>query len=490
MPMMDRKQVLADAADSYRSGDLVKSQTLYQSLLGHDLPEDAEARHGLGLAMMAAGNLAEGVASLKAALVSDPHNKQYWLSMAAAFLTMGQPGPAKGVLDKAAEFGIAGPDVAAMKERLHEAERLATLVGSGLEHVRSGRLGQAYDLLAQALQIDPHHQAAFRQLVSLALDSTLPPPAHVRSAIGRGYRHIHRMQVEITTACNLRCAECPRTVALAKKQWTSRHMSLENFDRMIAHLPPAHVLCLQGVGEPTLHPHLTKMIARARSSEKFKMIVFNTNALAKDPLYYDELHQMGLTNISVSIDSLSPEIAERCRARTDANKLEQNLLVLLNIFPNLCVTIVASRLNLSDIGTTIRRLSAIGVRSVEIQPLIDYRQPEATTALGPADADDLLARIESSRGSVNVIIPPSLLQQGSGRCVRPFFAPYVTVDGYLTPCCTVYDPGVLGRANIFEEPFMDLLSRPAVAEFFDKYVDEEPAFCVGCCFRGGKLRHG
>ena len=81
--------------------------------------------------------------------------------------------------------------------------------------------------------------------------SRLDPPEQLR-----------RLQIEVTTYCNLFCKECSRTMGLNAGTWVDNHLSQAKFERLIEHSLPAEILVLQGVGEPTLNPDMIGKITR------------------------------------------------------------------------------------------------------------------------------------------------------------------------------------------------------------------------------------
>ena len=97
---------------------------------------------------------------------------------------------------------------------------------------------------------------------------------------------LRRLQIEITTGCNLRCAGCQRTLGMAEGTWRNAHMPLDRFAAVLGNAPPADAIILQGIGEPTLHPGLPEMIGLARETGRYGVVSFNTNALARETAYY------------------------------------------------------------------------------------------------------------------------------------------------------------------------------------------------------------
>lgn len=303
---------------------------------------------------------------------------------------------------------------------------------------------------------------------------------------------LRRLQIETTTWCNLKCVGCPRTIDTNKGVWENRHMPVAMFRRIIDHMPPAYVAVLQGIGEPTLHPDILELVTIARGSGKFQGVSFNTNALAHGIDFYRKLIHAGLNHLSISVDSFNQDIAERCRSGTLTRKLRERVVELRREFPlNYTISIVLSRLNLYDFPNTLAELNGIGKFMVEIQPMMIYAgQPpepgQEDKYLGP-DEVTLFNRmrdlITPTLPNLEIITAGPLWHEGRMvRCTRPFTSPYVTVDGYLTPCCTILSPDVYGQTSVHDMTFEDAWRSPGVSDWIKSYIEKQPDICIGCTF--------
>lgn len=296
---------------------------------------------------------------------------------------------------------------------------------------------------------------------------------------------LRRLQIEVTTGCNLRCAGCQRTLGMQDGTWRNAHMPLARFEAVLRNAPPAEVIILQGIGEPTLHPAIADMIRAARAAGKFGVVSFNTNALLRDPAEYAALRDAGLGHVSVSVDSLDPVTAEALRSGTDVARLAAAIPALLRLFDGaLTVSIVLGRRNLAELPAMVGRLHDMGVRTIEVQPLISYAaasEPLALDAAGHATARAVLAALRARHPDLNLLAAAALTPNGT-RCRRPFHAAYVTVDGFLTPCCVTNDASLFGRASLAETPFAAVWGSPSVGAFLSSYLDRSPAICQGCAF--------
>ncbi len=75
---------------------------------------------------------------------------------------------------------------------------------------------------------------------------------------------LHWVQVEVTSHCNAACVYCPHTAY--QSRWTSRHMSLSTFSKLLPSLARTSMVYLQGWGEPFLNPDFLNMVAMAKQA--------------------------------------------------------------------------------------------------------------------------------------------------------------------------------------------------------------------------------
>ncbi len=296
---------------------------------------------------------------------------------------------------------------------------------------------------------------------------------------------LRRLQIEITTGCNLHCAGCQRTLGMVAGNWRNAHMPAKRLAAILDNAPPADALILQGIGEPTLHPELPALVASARATGRFGVISFNTNALVRDSDYYRDLQAAGLNHVSISVDSLDAPTAAATRAGTDCARLGNAIQALIGLFgPTVTLSIVLSRHNIEELPALLRQLYALGGRYIEVQPLIGYgapTQPLCLTAQELAVARRAIAEAAAALPGLQML-PAAALTPTGGRCRRPLHAAYVTVDGFLTPCCTTNDASLFGHANLAEANFAALWQSEGVAGWLNGFVDREPTLCAGCAF--------
>ena len=303
-------------------------------------------------------------------------------------------------------------------------------------------------------------------------------PIHVTQA------PLEMVVVEVTTWCNLKCPGCTRTIGEVNGTWQNKHMALDAFQRVVDNLPASRQIVLHGVGEPTLNPDYLDFIRYARKSGKFEGIVCITNALARDLDYYKAMIAAGMNSFTVSVDSLTQDIADLTRTGTPVEKLRRRLREFSEHGLNFSVSVVASRLNLQDIPLTLQALDALGVYTVHIQPYIEF--DDAPNALSLAEIQDLIQVVDALQPQLRVTRVHCPMLRGMGdttarpTCSSPWREPAVTVDGYPTPCCVKLVADPLGQMDLKQHSFDTLQSSPAFGHFLNDYCDNSPDFCIGC----------
>ncbi len=344
-----------------------------------------------------------------------------------------------------------------------------------------GRAREALPSLRQAAKLVPQDASVQKKLgeallqVNERMEMMTKCPSPQSSALVLG-----GVNIEITTFCNLQCAGCSRSVMNNHGQWENRHMKVGDFKGIVEALPPAGTLMPFGIGEPTFHPDLPEMIRIAYSTRKFNTIALTTNALLHDTDYYRTLFNAGLSNVTISVDSLDSILANRLRMGTDVNRLKERIRVLANDFNGKVETrTVVGRENVATIPALLQELNSVGPLKVNLQPYDDLGNPDGclTVEENAWFANRIPAIAEPFH---NLQVVPSHFIRSGEVCVKPWREPYITVDGYVTPCCRVTDPNICNFGNALSTPYSEVWLGPEVKQWRQEFLSESAPFCVGC----------
>jgi radical SAM protein with 4Fe4S-binding SPASM domain len=317
------------------------------------------------------------------------------------------------------------------------------------------------------------------------------------------------LQLEVTSACNLRCVMClvryrPPVNKLAGA------MPIELFDRLVAEVPGLTRLTLQGLGEPLLSPHLPAMIRAAVTRQI--TVGFNTNATLLTRRRAVELVDSRVDWVHVSLDGAGPAVYQAVREGADFATVVANLDGLVRAkrdagssTPWIRVVFVAMRDNVTELPALVRLLGDIGVDELHVQNLSHsfsdtdpagrydgIRSFTADQALwtgadidraGTAFAD--AARMARERG-LRLRLPRMSAAPAGGPaegpgCSWPWDAAYITSTGVVQPCCMVMGDDRVALGRLSEQSFPEIWHGRPYREFRRRLAGAEPPdVCRGC----------
>ncbi|MEU4693087.1 radical SAM protein [Actinoplanes sp. NPDC023714] len=310
------------------------------------------------------------------------------------------------------------------------------------------------------------------------------------------------LQVEVTSACNLRCTMClvryrPPVNKLAGA------MAPDLFHRLVSDVP-LRQLTLQGLGEPLLSPYLPEMIAAA--VRRGIRVGFNTNATLLTRKRAEELVASRVDWLHVSLDGASAAAYERIRDGARFETVIDNLAGLVrakraagSATPWIRVVFVAMRDNVAELPELVRLLDRIGVDELRVQNLShsfddtdpagryeEIRTFTADQALWTgadrerAEAAFAAARRVAAHSGVRVRLP-RFDDEGGGGCTWPWDAAYVTSTGVVQPCCMVMGDDRVSLGDLTESGFPEIWRGEPYREFRRRLSSAEPPeVCRGC----------
>jgi radical SAM protein with 4Fe4S-binding SPASM domain len=318
------------------------------------------------------------------------------------------------------------------------------------------------------------------------------------------------LQLEITSACNLRCVMClvryrPPVNKLAGA------MRPELFHRLVDEVPGLRRLTLQGLGEPLLSPYLMEMIRTA--VDRRITVGFNSNATLLTRRRAAELVASRVDWLHVSLDGATAGAYEAVRDGADFDTVVANLAGLVeekraagSATPWIRVVFVAMRDNVAELPALVRLLAGIGVDELHVQnlshsfsdtdPAGRYDEIRAFTAgqalwtgadAGRADAAFTEAARVAREHGLRLRLPHTGVPTGSpglpdGRgCSWPWDAAYVTSAGVVQPCCMVMGDDRVALGSLDEQSFPQIWTGESYREFRRRLTtDQPPEVCRGC----------
>ena len=110
-------QALQQAIKLHRAGDLQEAERIYRAIL-NALPNHPDANHNLGVLALQAQQPSAALPHFKAALETNPHHQQFWLSYIHALIQTGQQETARQALEQGRKRGLKGDAVEILARQL------------------------------------------------------------------------------------------------------------------------------------------------------------------------------------------------------------------------------------------------------------------------------------------------------------------------------------------------------------------------------------
>jgi MoaA/NifB/PqqE/SkfB family radical SAM enzyme len=186
------------------------------------------------------------------------------------------------------------------------------------------------------------------------------------------------IQIEVTTACQLRCVFCPHTVIA--RDWGKTHISWEVFSSLLPFIRHTKLVHLQGWGEPLLHPHLWDMAAAIR--ERRGRVSLTTNAILLDKSTAKDACRIGLDLVAISVAGARAKSNDSLRVGSRFDQICTNIAYLCSLKPRPKVHLVMQMMkaNMEELPELVTLAARLEVDEV-IAPNLDYIPTEEVDAL-------------------------------------------------------------------------------------------------------------
>lgn len=298
------------------------------------------------------------------------------------------------------------------------------------------------------------------------------------------------VQVEPTVYCNLECVMCANPLSVRQR----KHMTFAEFKNIINSMPFLRKISLVGTGEPLLNPDLFKMVSYSKS--KGILIGFATNAVLLDERNSKNILDSCVDWLNISIDSADKNSFETIRKGARFDTVTKNTKRFMEMrgksgLPDVSIWFVIMKENISDLPGVIKLSRSLGISKVSAQLEHNWSNDKIKGDMEERYSGDFYNRIKEflreakdvadkegvSFYYVNVPDPHS-----ARACQWPWKSCYVTVEGFVTPCCIHgSNPDVINFGNIFEKSFSQIWNSPKYQEFRKRLKSNvPPEICIGC----------
>lgn len=336
-----------------------------------------------------------------------------------------------------------------------------------------------------------------------------------------------KLYIEPTSLCNLNCEMCFR------KSWINEsygNIQTETVLRVMDEpmfLDNVRTVFFGGMGEPLIHPDIMKMISAAK--ERGKRVELITNGTSLKVTKPEELVELGVDEVWVSIDSFDPEGYGKIQVGSSFGEVVKNIEhfneARRGSTTKLGLTFVVMKSNILQLTEFERFADYVKADDVNISNMIpntpemesetlayqtifeDYIHPhyydkkKTMVAMFRMTEDDLLENpgIEKLLDKYNALLwrgEPLLRRENSCKFITEGQC-FIRWDGEVTPCMgllhsahtclhgTVRTVMSHSFGNVYEQKLSDIWSSEAYAHFRERVAAFNFAPCTTC---GGCLR--
>ncbi|MEW6574032.1 MAG: radical SAM protein [Bacillota bacterium] len=164
--------------------------------------------------------------------------------------------------------------------------------------------------------------------------------------------------LELTKRCNLNCLHCCADGGQARPEELSTEDWID-FVRYLAKLKVFRIVITGG--EPLIRNDFFTIVREIRKNQS---VVLNTNATLVTDKIAQQLSQLGISVISVSIDGSTPEIHDRNRGSGSFIKTIKGIESLLKHNCRVVINSVVTRINYQDIENIVALAKRLGVEKI------------------------------------------------------------------------------------------------------------------------------
>lgn len=239
------------------------------------------------------------------------------------------------------------------------------------------------------------------------------------------------ISIEPTTACNLRCPECPSGLrAFSRPTGLLDELLFKNIIDQLA--PDLTYLTFYFQGEPYLHPHFLRMVGYASSKNIYTATSTNGHFL-KDQTA-EATVRSGLDRLIISIDGTTQDTYESYRiggslekVTAGAKAVAQWKKKLRSRTPHLVLQFLVVRANENQVPEVYKLAEEIGADQVVLKTaqIYDFK----------FGSDLMPVNEKFSRYRKNARGTYELKNQMLNECWKMWHSCVVTWDGKVVPCC-------------------------------------------------------
>lgn len=302
-----------------------------------------------------------------------------------------------------------------------------------------------------------------------------------------------QLTLEVTGRCNYSCVMCGRFRSRYMDKSHYQDMPEDLFLEIIGSLPDLQDLWIWGIGEPTLHPELPRFLSFAARRVPW-IHCFTNGSRLLDRSLQGRIAESGLYELLVSLETADPEIHESIRIGSDFEKVTEGIAQFAALKrernltrPILTVTTLVMRRTIGRLRELMRFVKELGADKIQIIRLCPAPDMSSLIheCLIPEEEEDLQSLdTYAVELGLDINLPPRYKKRPVSGCNQVWAAPYVAVNGDVSPCPLNYYVHGIRMGNVYEQPLMRIWNGPEYRKHRRLVKSGRSLLCSGCAFAG------
>ena len=268
-------------------------------------------------------------------------------------------------------------------------------------------------------------------------------------------------QIEITSRCNLKCTICFNGYF----ERVGTDMSFENFKTIIDQSSNFKIIDFTGVGESLLNKDFLKMVRYAKS--KKMLVMFYSNFYLLNKKIAEELIEIGVDCVIVSLDGATKETYEKIRVGSNFEIITNNVNDLFRLkkerkskTPLVYFNYVINKYNIGEVVSFVELVKVLAVgQTTHICFHLMYKLPlrkiNERMIISP-DSKLLESTIQAAiKKGEDLSIPVTydfVSPQSSMKKCKKYLKPFIFNTGDVVPCCVSFS-----KSSYFDQESIGVL---------------------------------
>lgn len=269
--------------------------------------------------------------------------------------------------------------------------------------------------------------------------------------------------IEPTTACNLRCPQCPS--GLRNFNRPTGNLKIQDFKNWLEPIQSKiWAVTFYFQGEPFIHPDVEQAILMAHNYGLYTMSSTNGHFLDKSRV--ERIIRSGLDRLIISLDGTTQEIYEIYRKEGKLYKVTEGIHTLMEMkrqlkssTPFVILQFIVMKSNEHQISDVYELAKSLGVDELKIKTAQIYDFEKGSDLI---PEEQIYSRYQKDTAGQFQI--KNTLTNG---CWKLWHAPVITWDGQVVPCCFDKDASH-SLGNLKVESFKSIWNNSSYKDFRNK----------------------